>query len=425
MGLKDRFSASREHLAHAWNAFKNPEDAQTQWSSRYGYGLPNRPDRVVLHGGNAKTIISSIYTQIAMDVSAIDIRHVRLDENGHWVDTIDSNLNRCLTMSPNIDQTPSNFKQDMVMSMFDEGHIAVVPVDTSVSIRDSSSFDINSLRVGKVVEWFPKYVRILLYNDRKGEKEEILLPKGSVALIENPFYSVMNEQNSIGQRLIRKLNQLDAIDGKASSGKLDLIIQLPYQARTEIRKNQAEERLKSLENQLANSPHGIGYIDSTEKVVQLNRAVENKLLEEIDYETSMLFSQLGLSKAIFDGTADEATMLNYYNRTVERILSVIVEEFRRKFLTQTARTQGQSIVYFRDPFKLTPTNNLADIADRFTRNEILSSNEFRSIIGYKPVDDPRADELRNKNLRAASDQLNENDAVTTAAKDTRAKRERR
>lgn len=394
MGFTDR-------LQHAWNAFIGRDPTKQRWD--YGAGYSYRPDHARLRRGNDRSIIAGIYTRISIDVAAVDIEHARLDQNERFMEPILSGLNYCLTTSANLDQTGRAFRQDAVMSLLDEGCIAIVPVDTSVDPRSSNSYDIQSLRVGKIVEWFPKHVRIELYNEDTGRKEDVTLPKEMVAIVENPFYTIMNEPNSIAQRLISKLNMLDYVDEQSSSGKLDLIIQLPYVIKSEARRQQAETRRKDIEMQLAGSKYGIAYTDATEHITQLNRAVENNLLNQIQYLQEMLYSQLGMPKSVFDGTADEATMLNYYNKTIEPILSALTDEMKRKFLTKTARTQGQSIVFFKDPFKLVPVNQMADIADKFTRNEILSSNEVRQIVGFKPVNDPKADELRNKNLNESPD----------------------
>jgi hypothetical protein len=348
--------------------------------------------------GGEKTIVTSLYNRIAIDVSAIPIQHVRLDQNGRYIETIKSGLNDALTLSANADQTGRAFIQDVVMSMFDEGCVAIVPVDTTINPSVSSSYDIQTMRAGEILEWYPAHVRVRLYDERTGVKKDVTVPKEFVAIVENPLYAVMNEPNSTLKRLITKLQLLDAIDQQSGSGKLDLIIQLPYVIKTTARREQAEQRRKDIEDQLAGSKYGIAYTDGTEKVTQLNRPAENNLMAQIEYLTAMLYSQLGLTESIFDGTADEKVMLNYYNRTVEPILSAIADEMKRKFLTKTARTQNQSIAFFRDPFKLVPVQNMADIADKFTRNEILSSNEFRSVIGFKAADDPRADQLVNKNI---------------------------
>lgn len=382
-------------LRHAWNAFRNrdPTNNYTDVGSTYYY----RPDRIRFSGGNEKTIVTSIYNRIAMDAASIDIKHVRLDKDGRYLDDIDSGLNNCVSTEANIDQTGRAFKQDIYMSMLDEGCLAIVPVDTSFNPDVTNSYEILSMRTGKIIEWHPAHVKVRLYNDRNGNKEEILVPKNTVAIIENPLYSVINEQNSVMKRLIRKLNLLDAIDEQSGSGKLDMIIQLPYIVKTDARRKQAEQRRKDIEEQLK-GPYGIAYADGTEKIIQLNRPVENNLMKQIEYLTSMLYSQLGINQAILDGTADEKTMLNYYNRTIEPMVSAVVDEMKRKFLTKTARSQGQSIQFFRDPFRLVPVGEIAEISDKLTRNEIASSNEIRQKIGWKPSKDPKADELRNKNL---------------------------
>lgn len=415
-GGEEMLETFRGRLQHAWNAF-------TSWSSQYiydwGSSSMRRPDRLRLTYGNEKSIISSVYNRIAIDVSAISIQHVRLDQNGRYLETINSGLNECLTLNANIDQIGRAFIQDVVMSMCDEGCVAIVPVDTTLDPTVSGSWDVQSMRTGKIVEWYPKHVRVKLYNEKTGMKEEITLPKNMIGIIENPLYAVMNEPNSTLKRLIRKLNLLDAIDEQSGSGKLDLIIQLPYVIKTLARKQQAEQRRKDLEDQLAGSKYGIGYTDGTEKVTQLNRPAENNLMTQIQYLTSMLYGQLGLTQSIFDGTADEKTMLNYYNRTVEPIISAIKDELKRKFLTKTARSQAQSIESFRNPFILVPVNDLANIADKFTRNEILSSNEVRSVIGYKPSKDPKADELRNKNLNAKDQGSTPNDSKTAENDNTK------
>ena len=394
----------RERLQHAWNAFRSRDQANGSRNPEAGASYSYRPDRVRLALGNERSIIASVYTRIAIDVSSVSVQHVRLDQNGRFLKKEDSSLNDCLSIEANVDQTGRALLQDAVMSMFDEGVVAIVPTDTSINPAVSGSYDILSLRTGKIVEWFPSFVRVRVYNEKTGQREELLLPKSTVAIIENPLYAVMNEPNSTLKRLIYKLNLLDSLDEQASSGKLDLIIQLPYVIKSEARKAQAEQRRKDIEVQLSGSKYGIAYTDGTERITQLNRPAENNLMAQIEYLTSMLYGQLGLTESIFDGTADEKTMLNYYNRTVEPILAAITDEIKRKFLTKTARTQFQSIMYFRDPFKLVPVSELADIADKFTRNEVLSSNEIRGIIGYKPSDDPKADELRNKNLNTKEDQ---------------------
>lgn len=397
--MPDSF-ASR--LKHAWNAFTN-KDPTIEYQSSGGNVSYYRPDRPRFTRGNERSIVTSVYNRIAMDVAAISINHVRLDENGRFTSVINSSLNDCLTLSANLDQTGRAFIQDVVMSMLDEGCIAIVPVDTSIDPKRSGSYEIESMRTGKVIEWRPNHVKVRVYNDKTGFKEDILLPKSSVAIIENPLFSVMNEPNSTMQRLIRKLNLLDVVDEQTSSGKLDLIIQLPYVIKTEARRQQAEDRRKMIENQLSGSKYGIAYTDGTERITQLNRSVENNLLKQVEYLTNMLYSQLGISQEVMDGTADEKTMLNYNNRTVEPIISAIIDEMKRKFLTKTARSQKQSIMFFRDPFKLVPVENVAEIADKFTRNEIMTSNEFRQVIGMKPSDDPKADELRNANISAPNE----------------------
>lgn len=391
-----RFS---ERLIHAWNAF-SVKDASERLltTNNIGYLTTTKPDRVVLRTSNERSILASVINRIAIDVASIPIQHVRTDQNGRYLETIDSSLNECLNISANKDQTGRQFIQDVVMSLCDEGCIAIVPVDTNFDIVRSTSFDILSMRTGKILEWYPDYVRVNLYDDRSGQMRELVLPKRSVAIIENPLYAVMNEPNSTLRRLIRKLNILDAIDEQSGSGKLDLIISLPYQTKTDAKKRYAEERKKDIEEQLARSKFGIAYMDANEHITQLNRPVENNLMTQIEYLTRMFYNQLGMTEEVFNGTADEKVTLNYHTRTIAPILSAITDEINRKFLTKTARSQHQTIMYFRDPFKLVPANDMAEIADKFTRNEILSSNEVRAIIGYKPVDDPRADELRNKNL---------------------------
>ena len=389
-------------LKHAWNAFLNRDPTTVSYGGG-GYSSI-RPDRLRLNYGNDRSMVASIYNQIAVDVASISFQHVRLDQNGRYLDTISSGINACLTLEANIDQTAGAFMQDVVMSMFDEGCVAIVPIDTTLDPKVSSSYDIQSMRVGKIVNWYPSHIRVQVYNDQTGRREELTVPKSMVCIIENPLYAIMNQPNSTLKRLIRKLNLLDAIDEQSGSGKLDIIIQLPYVIKTAARKAQAEERRTSMEEQLAGSKYGIAYTDGTEKVTQLNRPADNNLMSQITYLTSMLYSQLGLTESIFNGTADEKTMLNYYNRTVKPICSAIVNEMRRKCLTKTARTQSQTIKFFRDPFDLVPVNGLAEIGDKFTRNEILSSNEVRAIIGYKPSDDPKADRLQNKNLNVQEPQ---------------------
>ena len=404
MGFLDR-------LQHAYNSFLNRDPTDDYKYLGGGYSV--RPDRVRFTGGNERSIVTSVYNRIALDAASIDIVHARIDDNGRYSETIESGLNTCLTQSANIDQTGRAFIQDVVMSMLDEGSVAIVPVDTSIDPKVSGSYDILSLRTGKVVQLYPNHVKVRLYNDRNGQEEEITLPKSNVALIENPLYAVMNERNSTMQRLIRKLNLLDVVDEQSSAGKLDLIVQLPYVIKTQARKEQAESRRKDIEMQLAGSKYGIAYTDGTERITQLNRPVENNLMSQIEYLTNLLFSQLGITQSILDGTADDKTMLNYYNRTIEPIVSFIVDEISRKFLTKTARSQKQAIMFFRDPFKLVPINDMAEIADKFTRNEILSSNEIRTIIGFKPSSDPNADVLRNKNLnQSTEDQPVQNEPTT-------------
>ena len=383
-------------LKHAWNAFFNNKDPTSRQDTGPGYYY--RPDRPRLSRGNERSIVTSIYNRIALDVTQVDIRHVRLDEDERFVGTIPSGLNDCFTLSANIDQTARAFVQDIVMSMFDEGCVAIVPVDTDLNPRVTGSYDIESMRTGRVTEWFPQYVRVNVYNDQTGRREDIVLPKSMVAIVENPLYAVINEPNSTMQRLIRKLNLLDVVDEQNSSGKLDLIIQLPYAVKSEARRQQAEERREAIVRQLVGSKYGIAYTDSTEKITQLNRAIESNLMTQIEYLTKLLFSQLGLTQEIMDGTADEKAMLNYYNRTIEPIVAAITDEMKRKFLTKTARTQRQSIAFFRDPFTLVTARGVADIADTMTRNEIMTSNEIRQIIGMKPSSDPNADKLQNSNL---------------------------
>ena len=389
MGFMDR-------IQRGWNAFRN-RDPTTEYRDT-GLGYAYRPDRVRFTRGNERSIVTSVYNRIALDVAAINIQHVQLDDNNRFTSVVESGLNSCLNLEANIDQTGRAFVQDIVMSMFDEGCVAVVPVDTTQEPEITDSYDILSMRTGKILEWKPRHVKVRVYNDRTGMKEDILLPKKQVAIIENPLYAVINEPNSTMQRLIRKLCLLDAVDEQSSSGTSDLIIQLPYVVKTEARRQQANDRRKQIEEQLTGSKYGIAYTDGTERITQLNRPVENNLMKQIEYLTSMLYSQLGITQAILDGTADDKTMLNYYSRTIEPIISAIVDEMKRKFLTKTARSQKKSIMFFRDPFKLVPVNDIAEIADKFTRNEILSSNEIRQIVGIKPSKDPKADELRNKNL---------------------------
>lgn len=383
-------------LKKVWNVFFNKDPTDTY--KVMGTSYPYRPDRSRLTKGNEKSIVNAIYNRIALDVSSIVINHVRLDENGRFLSIVNSGLNKCLTVEANIDQTGRAFIQDVIISMLDEGSVAVIPVETTGNPNLSDSYDITSMRTGKILEWSPKSVKVKVYNENKGQKEDIPLLKKTVAIVENPFYSVINESNSTMQRLIRKLNLLDAIDEQVGSGKLDLIIGLPYVIKTEARRKEAEKRRDDIVNQLTGSKYGIAYTDGTEHITQLNRPVENNLMTQIEYLTSMLYSQLGITQSIMDGTADDKTMLNYYNRTIEPIISSIVDEMKRKFLSKTARAQLQSIMFFRDPFKLVPVSELSEISDKLTRNEIASSNEMRQVIGWKPSKDPKADELRNKNL---------------------------
>ena len=390
-------------LKHAWNAFMNKDPTYRN----YGPGYSMRPDRPRFSRGNERSIVTSVYNRIALDVAALNVQHCKLDKDGRFVETINSDLNSCLNLEANIDQTGRAFIQDVVMSMFDEGSVAIVPVDTTGDPEITSSYDIQTMRTGKVVEWYPTSVRVKLYNDRTGQKEEVVLSKSAVGIVENPLYAVINEPNSTMQRLIRKLNILDSIDEQSGAGKLDLIIQLPYIVKSDARRQQAEKRRKDIEDQLSGSKYGIAYTDGTEKVTQLNRSVDNNLMKQIEYLTSMLYSQLGITQAVLDGTADEKTMLNYYTRTIEPIISAIVDEMKRKFLSKTARTQLQSIVFFRDPFKLVPVNDLAEISDKLTRNEIVTSNEIRQKIGMKPSSDPKADQLRNSNINQSNKDMTE------------------
>lgn len=380
-------------LKHAWNAFMNR--APTNY---LGGGGAYRPDRRRFARGVDRSIVTSVYNRIAMDAAAISIRHVKLDENDRYLEEVDSGLNTCFSLEANLDQTGRAFIQDAVMSMLDEGCVALVPIDTILDPKEPDSYDVFSIRTGRILDWYPQHVRVNVYNERTGLREDLVMPKSKVAIIENPLYAVINEPNSTMQRLVRKLNLLDAVDEQSSSGKLDLIIQLPYVIKSEARRKQAEQRRKDIEDQLSGSKYDIAYTDGTERVVQLNRPVENNLMTQIEYLTSMLFSQLGFTQGILDGSADDKTMLNYYNRLIEPILSVIVDEIKRKFLTKKARSQRESVEFFRDPFKLVPVNDIAEIADKFTRNEIMTSNEIRQIVGMKPSSDPKADELRNANL---------------------------
>lgn len=381
-------------LKHGWNAFVNNRDPTYSQSVSYSY----RPDRPRFTRGNERSIVTSVYNRIALDVAAINIKHCRLDENDRLIEILESGLNNCLNLEANVDQTGRAFIQDCVMSMLDEGCVAIVPTDTTLDPRVTKSYDILSMRTGKILEWYPDKVKVRVYNDRTGRREDIILPKSTVGIVENPLYAVINEPNSTMQRLIRKLALLDVTDEQTASGKLDLIIQLPYVIKTEARRQQAENRRKDIEMQLAGSKYGIAYTDGTEKITQLNRSVENNLMKQIEYLTNLLFSQLGITQTILDGTADDKTMLNYYSRTIEPIVSAIVDEMKRKFLSKTARSQKQSIMFFRDPFKLVPVNDIAEIADKFTRNEIMTSNEIRQIVGMRPSDDPKADQLINSNI---------------------------
>ena len=382
-------------LKHGWNAFVNNRDPTYSQGVSYSY----RPDRPRFTRGNERSIVTSVYNRIALDAAAINVKHCRLDDNDRLIEVLDSGLNSCLNLEANVDQTGRAFIQDCVMSMLDEGCVAIIPIETTLDPTITKSYDILSMRTGKILEWYPDKVKVRVYNDRTGRQEDIVLPKSTVGIVENPLYAVINEPNSTMQRLIRKLALLDVTDEQTASGKLDLIIQLPYVIKTEARRQQAENRRKDIEMQLAGSKYGIAYTDGTEKVTQLNRSVENNLMKQIEYLTNLLFSQLGITQTILDGTADDKTMLNYYTRTIEPIVAAIADEMKRKFLSKTARSQKQSIVYFRDPFKLVPVNDMAEIADKFTRNEILTSNEIRQIVGMRPSKDPKADQLVNSNIR--------------------------
>lgn len=403
-----------QRIQHAWNAFRNNRDPTLNQDIGVGYG--DRPDRRRRRYFADKSIVTAIENRIAIDVAAVGINHVRVDQNGRYKETIKSGTNSVFSLEANADQTGRAFVQDIVQSMFDEGVVAVIPVDTNLNPIQTGGFDVLTARVGRITQWRPAHIVCEVYNEKTGQKQEIMVPKKIALIIENPLYSVMNEPNSVLQRLIRKLNLMDSIDEQTSAGKLDLIIQLPYVIKSEARRQQAETRRKEIEAQLAGSKYGIAYTDGTEKVTQLNRSLENNLLSQIEYLTKTLYSQLGFTEEVFNGTADEKTMLNYNNRTVEPILSAIVDEAKRKWLTKTARSQGQSFMFFRDPFKLVPVEKIADIADKFTRNEILSSNELRGIVGFRPVDDPKADELRNSNLNQQPGQefpLSEDGTVST------------
>ena len=391
-----------DRLKHAFSVFMNRDPTPVT-----GAGYSYRPDRPRFNRGVERSIITTIYNRIALDVAACSIKHCKLDENDRFLEVIDSALNNRFNLEANVDQTGRSFIQDIAMSMMDEGCVCVVPVETTLNPENTSSYSIDSMRTGKILEWFPKYVRVRVYNERTGEKEDIILPKKMVAIIENPFFAVMNEPNSTAQRLARKLSLLDVTDEQTASGKLDLIIQLPYVIKTKIKQDQAEERRKAIEEQLAGSKYGIAYIDGTEHVTQLNRSLENNLMKQIEYLTNLLFSQLGMTQSILDGTADGQTMLNYYTRTIEPIVSAIVDEVKRKFLSKTARSQRQTIMFFRDPFKLVPVNNVAEIADKFTRNEIMTSNEIRQVVGLKPSNDPKADQLINSNINQSKEEMQE------------------
>lgn len=382
-------------LKHAWNAFTGNRDPTP---TNYGYSYSRKPDRPRLSAKNEKSIVNALYNRIAIDVAAISIQHVQLDKDGRYISTVNSGLNNCLTLEANIDQTGRSFIQDIVMSMLDEGCVAIVPVETTINPKLTDSYDITSMRTGRIVEWYPKHVKVEVYNENLGKKEELVLPKKVVAIVENPLYAIVNEPNSTLQRLIRKLNLLDAIDEQSGSGKLDMIIQVPYTVRSEPQRERAEQRRKDIESQLSNTKYGIAYADATERITQLNRPVENNLMKQIEYLTSMVYSQIGITQSVLDGTADEKTMLNYNTRSIEPILSAIVDAMKRTFLTKTARTQGKSIMAFRDHFKLVPAGEIAEIADKFTRNEILSKNEVRQILGMKPSKDPKADQLINSNI---------------------------
>lgn len=392
-------------IQRGWNAFRN-RDPTTDYRD-YGESYYYRPDRPMFTRGNERSIATSVYNRIALDASSIVIQHVRLDKNSRFSSVIDSGLNNCLNLDANLDQTGRAFLQDVVMSMLDEGCVALIPVITDVDPDDTSSYEILSMRTGRIIEWRPEHVKVRAYNELTGRKEDLILPKSTVAIVENPLYAVINEPNSTMQRLIRKLSLLDVTDEQTASGKLDLIIQLPYVIKTPARQQQAEDRRKAIEMQLASSKYGIAYTDGTERITQLNRPAENNLMKQIEYLTNLLYSQLGITQTIMDGTADDKTMLNYYSRTIEPIVSAIVDELKRKFLTKTARSQGQSIMFFRDPFKLVPVNDLAELADKFTRNEIMTSNEIRQIVGMKPSDDPKADELKNSNIAESKQEAQE------------------
>ncbi|MPM13111.1 hypothetical protein SDC9_59466 [bioreactor metagenome] len=397
-----------KELRHSWNVFSLEEDYRRRAPT--GPSLYTNPVRPRFSRGNEKTIVTSVYNRISIDASSISIRHVQMDEEFRFKSYKDSSLDNCLNVEANIDQTSRSFIQDVIISMLDEGCVVVVPTHTTYDITKTEAYDIDAMRTAKVVDWYPKHVKVLVYNEETGQKQELTLPKSEVAIIENPLYAVMNEYNSTMQRLIRKLSLMDSADEELSSGNLDLIVQLPYAVKTDSKKALAEERRRNIEEQLNGAKYGVAYIDGTEHVTQLNRPIENNLMKQVEYLTNLLYSQLGLTQSILDGTADESTMTNYYNRTIEPILGAISDEFHRKFLTKTARTQKQAIRFFRDPFKLMPVSEIANIADKFSRNEIMSSNEFRGKIGMTPSSDPKADELRNKNIsQPKEEQQNQND----------------
>lgn len=397
-------SSFGSRLKQAWNVFRKGREP-TLPSNYYGASYSRRPDRVRLARRNERSIATSIFNRIALDVAAIDIHHCQMDENGRFKEELSTGLNNCLSLGANLDQTSRAFIQDVVLSMFDEGCVAIVPVDTYGDPEFSESYDIETMRVGKIVEWFPDRVKVQVYNEQTGEKQDVICLKKYTAIIENPLYSVINEPNSTMQRLIRKLSLLDVTDEQTASGKLDLIIQLPYVIKSEARRKQADDRRRDIESQLAGSKYGIAYTDGTERITQLNRSLENNLLKQVEYLTNLAFSQLGITQSILDGTADDKTMLNYYSRTVEPIISAIVDEMKRKFLSKTARTQKKTIAFFRDPFKLVPVNDIAEIADKFTRNEIMTSNEIRQVVGMKPSKDPKADQLVNSNISQSKEEL--------------------
>lgn len=403
-------------LKHAWNAFLNKDP--TIDFKNVGASYSYRPDRVRLTRGNERSIVTSVYNRIALDVATIEFKHCKLDKDERYSETLNTGLNNCLSLEANIDQTGRSFIQDAVMSMLDEGCVALVPIDTTFNPRLTNSYDIQSMRTGKVIEWKPSQVKVRVYNDKTGKQEDIWVPKSIVSIVENPLYAVINEPNSTMQRLIRKLNLLDVVDEQSSAGKLDLIIQLPYVIKTETKRQQAENRRKDIEMQLAGSKYGIAYTDGAEHITQLNRSVDNNLMKQIEYLTSMLYGQLGITQSILDGTADEQTLVNYYNRSIEPIVAAIVDEIKRKFLSKTARTQGQTIMAFRDPFKLVPIANIADMADKFTRNEIMSSNEFRQKIGMKPSSNPKADELRNSNISQPKEGSKNSESIDQSVDET-------